>query len=91
MEVYDFEVLKGGVVAAKETIALPDTSAAWPKIAELANMFDEPGHKIRVKDEAGGIVILIGIVTLRNSTNAVSTGILQHSRLGVPGAVSEAR
>jgi hypothetical protein len=54
-------------------------------------MFDEPGHKIRVKDEAGGIVILIGIVTLRNSTNAVSTGILKHSRLGVPGAVSEAR
>jgi hypothetical protein len=60
MGVYDFEVLKdGAVIAAEQTIALPDTSAAWPKIAELAKTFDEPGHKIRVKDEAGGIVILI--------------------------------
>ena len=92
MGVYDFEVLKdGGVVAAERTIALPDTGAAWPKIVELAKTFDEPGHKIRVKDEAGGIVILIGVVTLRHFTKAVSTGILQHSQLGVPGAVSEAR
>jgi hypothetical protein len=28
-------------------------------------MFNEPGHKMRVRDEAGGIVILIGVVTLR--------------------------
>jgi hypothetical protein len=34
MGVYDFEVLKeNAVVAAKQTIVLPDTSAAWPKIA----------------------------------------------------------
>ena len=79
------------MVAAERTIALPDTSAAWPKIAELAKTFDEPGHKIRVKDEAGGIVILIGVATLRHSANAVSTGVLQRSHLGVPGAVSEAR
>ena len=50
MGVYDFEVLKdGAVIAAEQTIALPDTSAAWPKIAELAKAFDEPGHKIRVR------------------------------------------
>ena len=92
MGVYDFEVLKDdAVIAARQTIALPDTSAAWPKIAELAKTFDEPGHKIRVKDEAGGIVILIGVATLRHSMNAVSTSILQHSQLGVPGTVSEAR
>ena len=47
MGVYDFEVLKDGVViAAEQTVALPDTRAAWPKIAELAKAFDEPGHKI---------------------------------------------
>ena len=57
MGIYDFEVLKdGAIIAAEQTIALPDTGAAWPKIAELAKTFDEPGHKIRVKDEAGGIV-----------------------------------
>ena len=66
MSVYNFEALKdGAVIAVAQTIALPDTSAAWPKIAELAKMFNEPGHKIRVRDEAGGIVILIGVVTLR--------------------------
>jgi hypothetical protein len=77
MGVYDFEVLKdSAVIAAKQTIALPDTNAAWPKIAELAKTFHEPGHKFRVKDEAGGIVILIGVATLRRSADAVSTGIL---------------
>jgi len=76
MAVYDFEVLKeDAVIAAKQTIALPDTSAAWPKIAELAKTFDEPGYKICVKDEAGGIVILIGVVALRRY-DAVPSGIL---------------
>jgi hypothetical protein len=65
MGAYDFEVLKdGGVIASKQTLALPDTSAAWPKIAKLANTFDEPGYKIPVRDETGGIVILIGAATL---------------------------
>jgi hypothetical protein len=54
----------GGVIASKQTLALPDTSAAWPKIAKLANTFDEPGYKIPVWDETGGIVILIGAATL---------------------------
>ncbi len=66
MGAYDFEVLKdGAIIAAEQAIALPDASAAWPKIAELAKTFDEPGHKIRVRDEAGGIVILIGVAALR--------------------------
>jgi hypothetical protein len=35
MGAYDFKVLKdGGVIASKQTLALPDTSAAWPKIAK---------------------------------------------------------
>ena len=91
MGVYDFEVLKDGAVAATQTIALPDTSAAWPKIAELAKRFDEPGYKIRVRDEAGGIVILIGVVALRHSVNAVPTGVLQHLHVSVPGTISEAQ
>ena len=88
MGVYDFEVLKdGAVIAAEQTVALPDTSAAWPKIAELARTFDEPGHKIRVKDEAGGIVILIGVAALRRSANAVSSGVLRHLHAGVSGTI----
>ena len=92
MQVYDFEVLKdGAVIAAEQAIALPDASAAWPKVAELAKTFDEPGHKIRVRDEAGGIVILIGVAALRRCANAVSSGVLQHLHVGVSGTISEAR
>jgi hypothetical protein len=90
MGVYDFEVLKeDAVIAAKQTIVLPDTSAAWPKIAELAKAFDEPGHKIRVKDEAGGIVILIGVIALRRCANAVSTGFRPHLQGRVSGTMSK--
>jgi hypothetical protein len=90
MGIYDFEVLKeDAVIAAKQTIALPDTSAAWPKVAELAKTFDEPGCKIRVRDEAGGIVILIGVVTLRRSANAVSTGFRPHLQVGASGTMSK--
>ena len=92
MRVYDFEVLKdGAIIAAEQAIALPDTSAAWPKIAELAKTFDEPGHKIRVRDEAGGIVIQIGVAALRRCANAASTDVLQLLHVGASGTISEAR
>ena len=75
------------VIAAWHTIALPDTSAAWPKIAELAKTFDEPGHKIRVKNEADGIVILIGVTALRRCAD-LSTGFRPHLQVGVSGTMS---
>jgi hypothetical protein len=66
MHLYDFEVLRdGAVIAARRAIGLPDTRAAWPEIARLAKSFDEPGCKIRVLDEWGRIVILIGVVAAR--------------------------
>lgn len=66
MRVYDFEVLKdGAALAATQSLALADIRAAWPEIAELAKRFDEPGCKIRVKDETGRIVILIGVAAVR--------------------------
>ena len=92
MGIYDFEVLKdGAVLAMEQTVALPDTSAAWSKIIELAKTFDEPGHKIRVKDEAGGIVILIGVATVRRSANAVSTSLRPHLPRDMPGTISKAQ
>ena len=75
MECYDFEVLKSdAVIAAKQSIALPDPSAAWPKIAKLARTFSEPGCAIRVKDEAGGIVILIGVNAIRRYSDTLWLG-----------------
>ena len=66
MHLHDFEVLRdGAVVAAKRAIRLADTRAAWPEIVRLAKSFDQPGCKIRVLDESGRIVILIGAATVR--------------------------
>jgi hypothetical protein len=46
MSVYNFEALKdGAVIAVTQTIALPDTSAAWPKIAELAKCLTSRGTR----------------------------------------------
>ena len=66
MHICDFEVLRDGtVIAARLSLVLPDIRAAWPKIAELARRYDAPGYKIRVKDEAGRIVILTGVAAVR--------------------------
>ena len=40
--------------------SLPDPHALWPRVVELAGKFDEPGCRIRVTNEAGHVVILIG-------------------------------
>jgi hypothetical protein len=92
MRVYDFEVLKdGAIIAAKQTIALPDTSAAWPKVAELTKSFDDRVTKSVFRDEAGGIVILIGVATLRRCANARSSGVLQHLHVGASGIIPKSR
>jgi integrase len=60
MTLYDFEVLKDGALIQARSIALHEISCAWPVIARLAKRFHEPGHKFRVTDRSGGIVILTG-------------------------------
>ena len=60
------------LVASKRSINLPNVGAVWTKIAKLAEAIDEPGYKIRVKDQSGGIVILIGIAALRRCADALS-------------------
>lgn len=62
---YDFEVVKDGAVIQTQTIHLSDISHAWPAIKRLANKFRERGHRIQVKDQAGGIVILTGVAAVR--------------------------
>ena len=65
MTPYDFEVLKDGVVIDTQSIHLPHIRFAWPEIMRLAKRFCGPGHKFRVKDDAGGIVILTGVDAVR--------------------------
>ena len=67
VKVYDLEVSGDGAVIQARSIALPDMSFATPghRSLQLAKIFREPGHKFRVEDDAGGIVILTGVAAVR--------------------------
>ena len=61
MQFYSFEVLKGEeVIAAEPFVPLLDTRAAWPKIARMAKKITMPGCRIRVREQSGETIILIG-------------------------------
>jgi hypothetical protein len=61
MSVYHFEVLKGDEVVAAETpVQLPNPKAAWPKIANIAKRTKSPACRIRVRDQSGETIILVG-------------------------------
>jgi hypothetical protein len=70
LQSYDFEVLKGHeTIAAERSILLRDTRAAWPRIAKLAMTVTIPGCLIRVKDQSGAMVILVGVAAALRSLN----------------------
>lgn len=61
VELYDFEVLRGGdVIAAERSIPLYSPKAAWPKIVKMAKRRNFHGCQIRVK-ERGETIILVGV------------------------------
>ena len=61
MQLYDFEVLNGDeIIAAEPAVPLCDTRAAWPKIAKIAKKITLPGCRIRVREQSGDTIILIG-------------------------------
>ena len=43
----------------------PDMDAVWEQIAVIAGARDAEGRQIRVTNEAGGIVVLVGVSTAR--------------------------
>jgi hypothetical protein len=61
MQYYDFEVLQGDdVIAAERAVALDDARAAWPKVIGMASALEMPGCRIRVREQQGDTIILIG-------------------------------
>ena len=66
VEYYDIAVLSGDETIASElAIALHSPRAAWPRIAEIARKIDAPDCRIRVTDQSGHTVILVGVATAR--------------------------
>lgn len=70
MQYYDFEVLQGDdVIVAERAVALADSRAAWPKIIGMAKTLDAPGCRIRVREQQGDTIILIGATAARRYPN----------------------
>jgi hypothetical protein len=62
MQFYRFEVLKGEeVIATEPSVPLHNTKAAWPKIVKIAKSIKLPGCRIRVREQSGEMIILIGV------------------------------
>ena len=63
MPSYSFQIKLGNrVLHSLEDVPLVDPTDAWGVIAELANQFQTPGHRVLVKDEYGSIVIMAGLI-----------------------------
>jgi hypothetical protein len=62
MQRYDFEVLSNGRVMYRETaVMLPDGPVVWTYVENVADMVSAfPHARIRVTDEFGRIVVLVG-------------------------------
>ena len=66
MELFDIEVVqRGEIIAAERSIALENSKAAWPRIAEVARTCKRAGAQIRVMNEAGEITILVGVTSMQ--------------------------
>ncbi len=64
MGYHRFDVVKDDrAIAASQSVALRNLRAAWPRVVELASNVDEPGCRIRVVNEAGEVVILVGVAS----------------------------
>jgi hypothetical protein len=65
---YSFEIKRADrILHVIERVPLTEPREAWGVIEDLALRFDGPGLRIIVKDEAGGVVIMAGLVSARNS------------------------
>lgn len=66
MQRYTFEVLTGDeAITAARLVAVSDLNAVWSRIGDIAKNIEEAGRLVRVTDEAGEIVILVGAAAAR--------------------------
>ena len=64
MTLYHFQLIDpAGSRRDMKSLRLIDTRAVWGEIDALARGYAAKGSQIRVTNEAGGIVILVGVCT----------------------------
>jgi hypothetical protein len=64
MPSYDFEVWQGDrALHSVRRVELERPAQAWERIDALARRYNQPGCHIAVKDESGGLAILVGART----------------------------
>ena len=56
----------GATVTVARSVTVPDLIVIWSIIIKLARKIDEPGSLILVANEAGEVVIRIGVAYARN-------------------------
>ena len=57
------------ITVVKRLVTLPNSRAVWPLITALAHSIEEPGSLILVRNEAGEVVIRIGVLCARSLSN----------------------
>jgi hypothetical protein len=68
---YDFKVKKcDETIVVMRSVALPDMDSIWSEVVALAQSLNEAGSRIVVTDEAGEIVVLVGVATASSLLNA---------------------
>jgi hypothetical protein len=69
----DFEVLSGDDTIATVQSIIADPKALWPRIVELAKAHAQ-GCRIRVTDQSGAMVALVGVATAMRFGSAALGG-----------------
>jgi hypothetical protein len=66
MEQFDFAVLNENVTIATIAAVVEGSKSFWPRIMELSEIYP-PGCQIRVTDQSGEMIMLVGVVTARQA------------------------
>lgn len=64
MSRYDFEILHGETTSAVErNVVIADEKTLWARIGAIAQRIPQSGGFIKVTDEVGAVVALVGAAT----------------------------
>jgi hypothetical protein len=73
---FDFMVQTrdAAITTVARSVALPNSIAVWPVVVKLAHKIDEPGSLILVANDAGEVIIRVGIDCARSLANLQPEG-----------------